>query len=497
MLNKINNFIKAIGIVFIAVFMITAASCKKSFLNPQPQGVLPATQLYINETGATQGINAIYADLRVWAETAFPALAIESMGGDEVQKGSTPGDSPAIGYYNTFTQNGSESGFDDTFWGGQYTCISLCNQAIDSIPKITMDATLKARYVAEAKFVRAYQYFRLVRAYGDVPLRLHYPKTAADYNIPRTPKAQVYAQIEQDLTDAASVLPQTYSGTDIGRATKGAALSLHAKVAMYEGKWSDVLTYTNSVISSNIYSLFPDFEKSFREENENNSEEIFEVQCPNDASNTPASDSQFSQVQGIAPTYGWGFNIPTTVLADAFETGDPRRAATILFAGGTSAEGDAVPVVGGGVVDAMYNYKSYVPFSDPILNGNPGAGQDVRVIRYSDVLLMNAEANNQMGNTTAALASLEKVRARARNGNNAILPPVTTTDKSALQTAIWHERQVELAMESDRFFDVVRQGRGPALFGNRGFKAGKNEVQPIPVSEITLSGGLLKQNPGY
>ncbi len=110
---------------------------------------------------------------------------------------------------------------------------------------------------------------------------------------------------------------------------------------------------------------------------------------------------------------------------------------------------------------------------------------------------MNAEAANETGNTTLALASLEKVRARARAGNNAVLPPVTTTVQATLRLAIWHERQVELAMESDRFFDVVRQGRAPELFKNRGFKAGKNELQPIPVSEITLSGGLLKQNPGY
>jgi len=497
MLSKNYYAIKISAIAFVAISVISVG-CKKSFLNPPVQGALPASQLYINQAGATQGINALYSELGAWAQTAFPALAIESMGGDEVQKGSTPGDSPNMGLYHTFTQTGAESGFDDTFWAGQYLEISLCNQAIDSIPKINMDATLKNRYIAEAKFIRAYNYFRLARAYGDVPLRLHYPKSAADFNIPRTPRAQVYAQVEQDLNDAASVLPATYTGLDVGRATKGAALALHAKVAMYEGKWADVLSYTNAVISSGVYSLFPDFEKSFREQNENNSEEIFEIQNGNVAANPASSYSQFSQVQGVAPQYGWGFNIPTHALVAAFEPGDPRMNGTILFAGGTSAEGDAIPALGNGHVDSMYNYKSYVPFSDVILN-NPGAGQDVRVLRYSDVLLMNAEANNNAGNTSAALASLEMVRARARGGNSAVLPKVTTTDKTQLQLAIWHERQVELAMESDRFFDVIRQGQGRALalFGNRGFKAGKNELQPIPASEIVLSGGLLKQNPGY
>ena len=502
MLNTKKYLIKTMGIAFITVFIAAVGGCKKSFLNPPVQGALPSSQLYTSAAGATQGINAIYAQLRAYASTSFPALAIESMGGDEVQKGSTPGDSPAIGFYHTFTQTGAESGFDDPFWNGQYESISLCNQAIDSIPKINMDATLKARYIAEAQFVRAYNYFRLARAYGDVPLRLHYPKSAADFNIPRTPRTQVYAQAEADLTAAAAVLPVSYTGLDIGRATKGAALSLHAKVAMYQAKsdpskWNEVLTFTNAVIASGVYSLFPDFEKSFREVNENNPEEIFEVQCPNTPTNPEASTSQYSQVQGVPPTYGFGFNVPTSVLVAAFEPGDPRLNGTILFAGTNSAEGDAIPALGNGHVDTMYNYKSYVPFSDPILKGNQGAGQDVRVIRYAEVLLMNAEANNELGNNAPALASLEMVRARAREGNNAILPPVTTTDQATLRLAIWHERQVELAMESDRFFDVIRQGRAAALFGNRGFKAGKNELQPIPVTEITLSGGLLKQNPGY
>ncbi|WP_299286790.1 RagB/SusD family nutrient uptake outer membrane protein [uncultured Mucilaginibacter sp.] len=128
---------------------------------------------------------------------------------------------------------------------------------------------------------------------------------------------------------------------------------------------------------------------------------------------------------------------------------------------------------------------------------NEGEDQNIRVIRYAEVLLMNAEAANETGNSAAALNSLEMVRARARGSNTSILPKVTTTDQTALRQAIWHERQVELAMEFDRFFDVVRQGRGPAVFGAKGFKAGKNELMPIPQSEIDLSGGKLTQNPGY
>jgi hypothetical protein len=145
----------------------------------------------------------------------------------------------------------------------------------------------------------------------------------------------------------------------------------------------------------------------------------------------------------------------------------------------------------------MYNEKSYVPFSLYVSGYNEGCQQNVRVIRYADVLLMNAEANNELGNTVPALASLELVRARARAGNNAILPKVVTTDKDALRTAIWNERRVELAMEFDRYFDVIRQGRAATIFGPKGWKANKNEVWPIPQSEIDLSVGVLTQNPGY
>jgi len=138
-----------------------------------------------------------------------------------------------------------------------------------------------------------------------------------------------------------------------------------------------------------------------------------------------------------------------------------------------------------------------VPFALYVSGYNQGCQQDKIVLRYAEVLLMNAEANNELGNTTAALASLEMVRARAREGNPNILPKVTTTVQADLRAAIYHERRVELGMEFDRHFDVIRQGRGPAVFGPQGFVAGKSEVWPIPQNEIDLSFGTLTQNPGY
>ena len=472
--------------------LLFTASCKKDFLNVPPQAQQPSVTFWKSQDDALKGVNAIYANLRSWNNVAFNAIAIESIGSDEADKGSTPTDATFFNLYDQFTVTATHGTLQD-FWTGQYQNINLCNQVLDNVPNITMDETLKSRYLAEAKFIRAYSYFRLVRAYGRVPLRLNTPKNNSEYNIPQAEKAAVYAQIEKDLTEAAAALPQSYGAADLGRATKGAALGMKAKVAMYQNKWADVLALTNQVMGLG-YDLFPDFEKGFRVENENSVESLFEVQAELLQSNGDASNSQYSQVQGVAGVMGWGFNTPSAELAAAFETGDPRRDATILFKGETTPQGDLVPT---SVPNDRYNQKSYVPFNTRICGFNEGAQQNFRVLRFSDILLMNAEASNELGNPAQALTSLNKVRRRARGSNATILPDVTTTDQTALRNAIWKERQVELAMENDRYFDVIRQGRALQIFGPKGWKANKNEVWPIPQTEIDLSGGLLTQNPGY
>jgi hypothetical protein len=469
-------------------------SCKKEFLNVPQQGQQQSEVFWKTAADASAGVNAIYGNMRSWENTAFPAIAIESMGSDDAEKGSSPSDASFFLDFDTFTIDPNQGNIGG-FWNGQYRNINYCNQVLANVPAITMDATLKAQYLSEAKFIRALSYFRLVRAFGAVPLRLTIPKDASEYNMPRTDATQVYAQIEKDLTEAAEALPVTYATVDLGRATKGAALTLHAKVAMYLKKWNDVLSYTNTVMGMN-YSLLPSFESVFRIPNENSSESIFEIQCALVPGNTSVSNSQYSQVQGVraARGGGWGFNVPTADLAASFETGDPRRDATIIFRGETTPQGDAIDPNGD---NPMYNQKSYVPFNLFVNGFNEGAQQNVRVLRFSDALLMNAEAANELGNTAQALASLERVRARARQGIAGILPAVTTTDQAAIRTAIYRERRSEFAMEFDRYFDVIRQGRGAAVFGPKGWKAGRNEVWPIPQTEIDLSGGLLTQNPGY
>lgn len=493
MKTSYNKYFSLRGAAMTVLALLIASACNEDFLDVLPQGEEPVEQFWQDADDATQAVNAMYANLRSWPQVAFAAIAVESLGSDNTEKGSSPTDATFLNDYDRYNVSPTD-GQLLSFWEGQYQSVNLANQVLDNVPAISMDESLKARYLAEARFIRAYAYFRLVRAYGGVPLHLHVPLDASEYNIPRASEEEVYAAIETDLTEAAAVLPQSYTGADIGRATKGAALALHAKVAMYQSKWQDVLNLTNEVMGLG-YALFPDFEELFRVENENSVESIFEIQAAVIPGNTAASNSQYSQVQGVRGSTGggWGFNTPTADLAAAFEPGDPRRDATIIFRGEITPQGDAIPVVGD---NPMYNQKSYVPFSQHVSGYNEGAEQNIRVIRYAEVLLMNAEANNELGNTEEALAALEEVRARARGGDTSVLPEVTTTDQAELRQIIWHERRVELAMEFDRYFDVIRQGRGEEVFGPLGWDP-HNRVMPIPQTEIDLSAGLLTQNEGY
>lgn len=480
------------GLLIVSVLFATSG-CGDEYLDVAPQGEQPTEQFWVSGEDATRAVNAMYANLRAWQQVGFAAIAVESLGSDNTEKGSTASDAAFLNDFDNFSATATAEQILE-FWSGQYQSINLANQVLDNIPDIDMDPTLKERYLAEAKFVRAYNYFRLNRAFGGVPLRLQVAENADEFNIPRASTEDVWAAIEQDLVDAAAVLPVSYTGADIGRATRGAVLALHAKVSMYQNKWQQVRDLTDLVMGLG-YSLFPDFEAQFRVQNENNSESIFEIQAAVVIGNPQASNSQYSQVQGARGVVGggWGFNVPTDDLAEAFEPGDPRRDATILFRGETTPAGDVIPPTAD---NPMYNQKSYVPFSLHVNGYNEGAEQNIRVLRYAEVLLMNAEANNELGNTTAALDALEQVRARARGGDPMILPEVTTTDQNELRLAIWHERRVELAMEFDRYFDVIRQGRGAEVFGPLGWEE-HNRVWPIPQIERDLSAGLLTQNEGY
>lgn len=456
----------------------------------------------VNSSDAVLATNAIYNSLRDWRfHGGFPVLDIMS---DDTRKGSNPGDGSQILAFDDFTYTPSE-GTVTTWYQTMYVAIRRANVVVERVPNISMDETLKNRLIAEARFMRGFFYFKLVQLYGDVPLIL---TTSPEFKVPRTPKDEIYNDvIIPDLEFAVANLPEKsqYAPEDLGRVTKGTARAMLARMYLFRSDFVNAEKYALEVINSGQYSLDPSFSNTFSINGEFNQESIFEIGALPFGS--AEGGHQYGNTQGSrgVPNKGWGFNRPTLDLINSFDSNDPRMEATVLFLGetldGVTVEGDdatpdityADPPTNSIVLEIeCYNQKVYVP----------GTGQDswdhnVRVIRYADVLLMAAEALNENGNATQALTYLNQVRARARGGNPSILPDVTTTNQDALRNAILDERRFELALEQLRFFDLVRTGRAPQVLGPLGFTTGKNEVFPIPQSEIDLSEGLLIQNPGY
>ena len=227
---KFNLIYERTGIL-LAVCSIIVSACKKSFLNVEPQGQTTVQSFWKTSSDATAAVNAIYGNLRSAGQVGITSVAFESLGSDEADPDAKQSDLPEMHQFDNFSVTSSNQ-FIGSFWAGLYTEINLCNQVLDNVDTMTTaDAVLKARYLAEAKFVRAYCYFRLVRAYGGVPLHLSVPKTPDEFNKSRSTALVIWAAIEKDLTDAEAILPVTYStATDLGRVTKGAAQACMQKL---------------------------------------------------------------------------------------------------------------------------------------------------------------------------------------------------------------------------------------------------------------------------
>ena len=475
--------------------------CEK-FLDKPLQGSLTQEQFPVTQSDAILATNACYTTLRDWFyhSGGYPILDIMS---DDATKGSNPNDQlSTVGPYNTFQITPSQDGLD-RWWNTLYVGVKRANVVIDKLPDIQMDTALRTRLIAEARFIRAIMYFDLVRAWGHVPLvtSLNPP-----LKLPQSTPDEVYDFLIADFQYAAAHLPEQsdYAPEDMGRATRSAALAFLARVSLFRHDYQAAEQYAMAVINSGEYGLEPVFTDANSVNGENGVESVFEIGALQ-VDGTDNGGDQYANTQGVrgTPNRGWGFNRPTLDLRAFFEPGDPRLKGTIIDLGDTL---DGVVILGDGTTPNQtfdqygnlievecYNRKVWVPGN----NVPTQWGHHRRLIRYADVLLMAAEALNENSKPAEALIYLNMVRERARQGNNSILPDITTTDYTELQDAIMNERRMELALEGIRFWDLVRTGRAPEVLGPAGFVEGKNELLPIPQTEIDISQGSLIQNPNW
>ena len=496
---------------FLVAFLASVVlSCSDDFLDIPVQGGVSTKS---DPALAQKLVTGVYHSLLQgdsWGNGdvhGFAFISVSSIMSDDADKGSSLTDQIVpVGDIDNFSLTPTNK-FCETLWSGHYNSIGAANQALAALIDAAIPTEEKNKLNGEVKFLRAYLYFNLVRMYGGVPLVLRVPSDATDANTDpafqtRAPIATVYDSIIQDLEYAVINLPLK-SQTSTGHANKGAAQSLLAKVHMYLGNWTEVYNLTNEVISSGQYDLVDDYATIWRQVGDNSIESIFEVQTGS-FNNANLNPDLYTVCQGVRAggvsgwdDLGWGFNNPSISLINAYEPGDLRRAGTIIFIdnsgtyqGTTLWDGFRVPS-SDSVQNLYYNYKAYTSrtmeqYENSAEKNRP---KNIRILRYADVLLMNAEAafNTGLGNPDANI-NLLRVRA-----NLAPKSGVTIDD-------IWHERRIELAMEHDRFWDLVRQGRAQQVLhaaGKTNFVTGQHELLPIPNSQILLSGGKLLQNPGY
>jgi len=480
---------------------MVSPGCSK-FLQKDLQGQLTQQSFPTSAADALLATNASYEILRDWYYNSggYPILDIMS---DDANKGSNPDDQlNTIGPYDTFTISATQDGLD-RWWNTLYVGVKRANVVIQYVPDIQMDQALKIRYIAEARFIRGLLYFDFVRAWGGVPL---VTTVNPPQHLTRATREEVYAQVLADLQFAAANLPMRneYTAGDMGRATQGAAKALLARVYLFMHDYANAEKYALDVINSHQYGLQPVYADANGVNGNNGIESVLEVGAIQ-VESTDGGGSQYGNVQGVrgTPNRGWGFNRPSVDLRNSFEQGDVRYKGTVIDLGDTI---DGVAILGdgptpdvtkdpqGNIIEVeCYTRKVWVPGD----NTTTQFGYHRRLIRYADVLLMAAEALNENGKPAEALPYLNMVRARARQGNNTILPDITTTVKSELSDKIMNERRHELGMEGWRFWDLVRTGRAATVLGPLGFVAGKHELFPVPQSEIDISQGTLSQNPNY
>ncbi|MFK8039692.1 MAG: RagB/SusD family nutrient uptake outer membrane protein [Crocinitomicaceae bacterium] len=479
-------------LLVLSLVLIVNNGCKK-FLAVDPPFTQDAENFFKTPEDYERALIGAYDLL----QGSFMSLWIGEIASDNsIAGGESVNDSQGLHEIENMTHGGLNNDLRSLFrWN--YAGLTRANYLLEN--KDNIDFSGKETIIAEARFLRAYYYFELVKFFGDVPLiidkRLGVKEgTTAE----RTPANEVYTQIEEDLIAAANVL--NYA-TIKGHANKGAALSLLGKAYLYQKKFALAASTLDEVIASGYYSLVDNYNEMFTAANENNAETVFDIEYSGLEGgsydcliclegNAAVGFQGIRQYDG--PVYGDGnsYNLPTQNLYNAFDANDPRRDFTILdIEAFISAQTDPSSIsyaIGAGGHTGYYSNKYIKRQGEIGLPDNDLTSPvNYRVIRYSDVLLMAAEAHYQEGNTGKAQQLLVPIRVRL--GMQPI--PVSSID------VIYNERRLELAGEGHRFFDLVRTGKAAQAI--EGFQTGKHELFPLPQIEIDLVGGSWTQNPGY
>lgn len=502
-----NKKIKNIIVVVFAMFSLI--SCD-GFLEITPEGQQNSENFFNTSQDYKDALVGVYDLLNT---TALNNMLGEIAGDNTLCGGENPTDVLEWQQIDDMIHT-PDNGALRSIWQWMYAGISRANYIVEFQDKIEFDG--KDQVLAENLFLRSYYYFELVKFFGDVPLYTEGRISIAEtQSIDRSPKAAVYAKIETDLVASIANLPWVQSQK--GRATRGAALALLGKIYLYQEKYNEAADAFNQVINSGQYQLVSSFSTVFLNSSENNSESVFEVQYS--GAQEGASFDCFQCLEGnfavgfMGPRFrggdytpyasGFSFNVFVQELVDAYETGDTRLDATVLDINAFVASKPDVTFDLGASHTGFFN-KKYIPYANDnvIQDQNINRSNNYRAIRYSDVLLMAAEANlmaSVVKNDPQTL--LDEVRDRAF-GDQA--HRVTASIDNIL-----NERRLELAGEGHRFFDLVRTGKAKEEIENnvddiaggqevsKTFTIGKNEVFPIPRIEIELAGNRWEQNSNY
>ncbi|SHF08905.1 Starch-binding associating with outer membrane [Mariniphaga anaerophila] len=494
MKNKIARKIIFTLVLIISVF---SYSCKDDFVKISPEYSIDSENYFNSEDDYYNALVAAYDMLQ---STYVNVIVGEIASENTLCGGESAVDVPGWQQIDDMIHTPVNSNLRD-IWNWMFAGVQRTNYFMEFKDKI--DFSAKEEMIGEVRFLRAYYNFELVKWFGPIPLKIDERfKLGDETTIPRSPVSAVYEHIENDLLQAITVLKTTPAQT--GRVTKGAAQALLGKVYLYQEKFGEAASVFENLINDGNYSLVEDYDSIFESKGENGSESVFEVQYTDvegagfgclqcSEGNVAVGFSGVRGYEGPLFTAGFSFNVPTQEAVDQFEPGDLRKDVTILDIEAWAAETEAKYTTGYEHT-GFYNRK-YLPRkrrSEAQGDLNLTNPNNYRAIRYSDVLLMAAEANNR-GNISDAKAQsyLNEVRARAFGDEN---HNVTLTGE-ALTEAIYHERRVELMGEGHHFFDLVRTGRAAGKID--GFVAGKHELFPVPLEEIEFSNGNWTQNPNY